>query len=739
VSGSPSLQRIVIVGAGPSGLATALHLTDPTLNPNWEKRYKVEIYQLGWRAGGKGATGRNENAYERIEEHGIHLFGNMYYNSTRMIQTVLGELEFDPHDRYRTMETVFLPTSASSTTDYYDSRWHQLMAPLVSTKGNPWEGEVDIDNDDIIGSIIERTVKILGWAADAYPPQGGGLTGFIQRLIDSYASARLKQWAKQIKEHEKQERDRDGGRGPSHESAEHRRYHQEVVDQLTDMVRRLERLLRWAPRLEALRACFVQFDLTATLMRGLLADDVINKGIRSIDDINYRDWFIKHGASPITMASSWPQAIPNTALSYENGDTTQIPSMSASCYVMFFLRWVMGTGAGGYMFHEGTGETIIKPMFRLLEQRGVTFHFFHKLTEVEADESGERVAKLRFDVQATPIGGSYDPLRRMADGELVWPNHPLYDQLEEGDALRGSKELSSGGYDLESWWTAWNPVGELTLEADRDFDVVVLATPVDTLRYTCASLTSHNQAFADMVTNVKTAATQSVQLWLDTATRDLGWDGPLHGTDRYLGGVYGQDLTSYCDFSDLVEEERWPAGQVPKGLIYLIGALSDPDEIPPFSDHGYPRRAKERVKWMTVQYLRNIDGLLPGSAHSPIDKRSFDFSMLVAHDPSRADSRGVNRIEQQYYRANIDPNERYTLSVPGSLRYRLPAWGSGFTNLVMAGDWIDTGWNVGSFEGAVMGGKLASLTISGAPTIDLVYGYDFLQIDPAQPPSPLIP
>ena len=47
------------------------------------------------------------------------------------------------------------------------------------------------------------------------------------------------------------------------------------------------------------------------------------------------------------------------------------------------------------------------------------------------------------------------------------------------------------------------------------------------------------------------------------------------------------------------------------------------------------------------------------------------------------------------------------------MKYRLHAWASGFDNLVLAGDWIYTGFNVGSFEGAVMSGKLASLTLTG--------------------------
>ena len=95
----------------------------------------------------------------------------------------------------------------------------------------------------------------------------------------------------------------------------------------------------------------------------------------------------------------------------------------------------------------------------------------------------------------------------------------------------------------------------------------------------------------------------------------------------------------------------------------------------------------------------------------------------------------MNQFDQQYFRANIDPNERYTLSVKGSVQYRLEAWDSKFENLVLAGDWIYTGFNVGSFEGAVMSGKLACLALTGAPGLDLIYGYTLLHPDRKGPPS----
>jgi uncharacterized protein with NAD-binding domain and iron-sulfur cluster len=62
-------------------------------------------------------------------------------------------------------------------------------------------------------------------------------------------------------------------------------------------------------------------------------------------------------------------------------------------------------------------------------------------------------------------------------------------------------------------------------------------------------------------------------------------------------------------------------------------------------------------------------------------------------------------------------------SPPGSTQARLKAWGSGFANLTLAGDWIYTGLNVGSVEGAVMGGRLASFAVAGYPALAAITGY----------------
>ena len=50
------MQKIAILGGGIGALATAAEITS---DPGWQDNYDITIYQLGWRLGGKGASGRN--------------------------------------------------------------------------------------------------------------------------------------------------------------------------------------------------------------------------------------------------------------------------------------------------------------------------------------------------------------------------------------------------------------------------------------------------------------------------------------------------------------------------------------------------------------------------------------------------------------------------------------------------------------------------------------------------------
>lgn len=86
-------ERIAIVGGGMSALTAAHFLTDPSL----KGRFKVSVYTLGWRLGGKGASGRNAALHDRIEEHGLHIWFGTYHNAIGLMRRCYAELGRPPN------------------------------------------------------------------------------------------------------------------------------------------------------------------------------------------------------------------------------------------------------------------------------------------------------------------------------------------------------------------------------------------------------------------------------------------------------------------------------------------------------------------------------------------------------------------------------------------------------------------------------------------------------------------
>src|SRR6185436_10988092 len=86
-------SKVAVIGGGCAALAAAFELTRPEL----EGRFSVTVYQMGWRLGGKGASGRG--VHGRIEEHGLHLWMGYYENAFRLIRDCYAELGEKPHRR----------------------------------------------------------------------------------------------------------------------------------------------------------------------------------------------------------------------------------------------------------------------------------------------------------------------------------------------------------------------------------------------------------------------------------------------------------------------------------------------------------------------------------------------------------------------------------------------------------------------------------------------------------------
>ena len=97
------LRKVAILGGGMGGLTTAFELSS---QPDWQERFEITVYQLGWRLGGKCASSRGDN--DRIEEHGIHGFMGSYFNALPMMAEVYAELGRKPGQPLATFDEAFL-------------------------------------------------------------------------------------------------------------------------------------------------------------------------------------------------------------------------------------------------------------------------------------------------------------------------------------------------------------------------------------------------------------------------------------------------------------------------------------------------------------------------------------------------------------------------------------------------------------------------------------------------------
>jgi len=94
---------------------------------------------------------------------------------------------------------------------------------------------------------------------------------------------------------------------------------------------------------------------------------------------------------------------------------------------------------------------------------------------------------------------------------------------------------------------------------------------------------------------------------------------------------------------------------------------------------------------------------------SRIDRRHFFYVRGIEQIvPS-----GTMPLDFQFWRANIDPTERYVLSSKGSIKHRLKSGEPSFGNLYLARDWTDNGLNIGCVEAAATSGIQAARAILG--------------------------
>lgn len=711
--------KVAIVGGGCASVAAAFELT----RPEHQGQYQVTVYQLGWRLGGKGASGRGPA--DRIEEHGIHLWMGFYENAFRLMRECYAELKRDPQQcPIADWLDAFVPVPLIGVTDVCpDGSWRTWKAILPPNEGHPGDrfengrrwSVVDYmkRSIDLVVHLI-RTIPMQGRggenlrtpAATAASVSGGAVASNMSTLLQFGEMATLAGLVQALELSKLVV----GSVGS---------YPQNLVLRFLDGIAANasalleERLKGDVP----LRWVWQVIDLTLATLRGSVRFALMTdpRGFDAIDEYDCREWLLINGAAKSSVDSGYLRALYDLVFAYEDGDAAR-PKHSAGvalrCMVRSFFTY---RGAFFWRMQGGMGDVVFAPFYEVLKKRGVRFEFFHRLENVTLANPGGSdeapyVQALEFDVQAlTKGGGEYQPLVEVR-GLPGWPSKPDFTQLADGERLERE------AWDPECHWDRRKARTKI-VRVGEDFDLVVLGIGIGAVPYVCREILARDARWRAMVDHVKTVATQAFQLWMSVEMKELGWAGP-----PIVVSGFTEPFDSWGDMRSLIPLESWP--RPPRALAYFCNALPETQSPNDRSCREYPDRRREEVRRNAVRFLNEqIGHLWPEATRTPGE---FRWDVLV--DPNRsADepaAQDEHRFDSQFWTANVNPSDRYSTSMPGSSAHRISPLDRTYDNLTIAGDWTDCGLNAGCVEAAVMSGRLAAHAIAQSPRLEDIVGFD---------------
>lgn len=202
------------------------------------------------------------------------------------------------------------------------------------------------------------------------------------------------------------------------------------------------------------------------------------------------------------------------------------------------------------------------------------------------------------------------------------------------------------------------PVGaptRATLRLGRDFDDVIVAIPGPALIGVLGPIAEQHPHIRRALSQMASVGTAAAQVWL---RRSLPAPGITTG--------FRSGLPTFADLSEVLQSEDWPDTAAPSGLFYLVDTTPTQEPVDVES---------------AVERWASASGLTPQD------------------------------VRDRYVRLNVEPTERYVLTLPGSTDARLRPEDDRIGNVRFAGDWTCTSINGGSVEAAFESGERAAASL----------------------------
>jgi uncharacterized protein with NAD-binding domain and iron-sulfur cluster len=788
--------RVAIVGGGCAGIAAAWQLSR-------QPGYEIHVYESSWRLGGKGASVRAGDG--RVLEHGLHVWLGCYENAFRMMRECYAEVEDcqwgpdsgeklahgriddaffpephiglgcpDPHRDWAVWSAYLPPakglpglpldehtnpfTLASYLMRCFDLL-KSLMLSVIGVPGDDAPGEPRPDHrsmsDETLNfdfSVDGTTSMKLAIERTAQLARAGSLTGAAALL---QAVTILEVWLQDLN------------------------FGSQVGDSIVELAEALaaqtRKLLRDFVRIDPdIRVKTEVIDIVMTIAVGLFRDRVMfdDRGLDSLNQFDYRQWLRLHGATQQSLDSRLLSGIYDFAFAYSGGDRKR-PALAAGVALRGALRMFFTyRGSMFWRLRSGMGDAVFAPLYKVLssprrkvkgkELSAVRFHFRHELANVGVVAlNGKRFASsLEFKTQGDER--TLDRLSKKALDEFgCWPDGPVAFANAKGVHVR-------------------------KLQLGEDFDRVILAIGIDDFRKACPAASSKDNLapilgvqWPSMCANVRTVATKSAQVWLDTDLDGLGW-----GRGSGIITALGLSFDTWADMTHVLGTEAWraktegrPHGKA-RSLAYFCAPLPESEidlarglarrTVTAFAERagsvgagGLDDLMREAIAgaapgkppWVELSagiwaQLKELAGalaftspderdaararfeacLVKSAIESGVDKNLAGL-LLEEMRPvwPRAFVNGFNAeklVVDRHVQANFEGSDRYTLSEPGLIGHRVSPLDRSVENMTIAGDWTACGLDVGCVEAAVMSGMLASHAISGKPDLAEIVGYD---------------
>ncbi|MEO6775868.1 MAG: NAD(P)-binding protein [Kofleriaceae bacterium] len=677
-------RKIAVLGGGAASLFAVWDLMKASPDA-----YDITIYQMGWRLGGKGASGRGDQ--DRIEEHGLHLMFGFYENVFRVVREAYTAYFKDPND---VVWQEFFKTDDTQVAmihylDPQNQTWEPWAVPYPHAAGGGLPGDPGFKNSD--NGLVTILRNMWAWLKGLVKLYG---THLLMATTPNYDAISIDQMRKTI----------DTLTAPSVTLSAHssnvqvwslgEAFNKKLTDNSTVVdvqgdPRRMAGLrklvvaalahLALPPGLLAM-ATFV-----TTVATGLAMDVFIpRRDWFAIDTYDLRAWLLLHGYDSSLDENSPPVDGLYDAVFASYSLLGAGAVLQAALKAAFLFR-----GGAIWKMQTGMGEAIFVPLFRALEAKGVTFKFFHRVDRLHSAD-GTSITSIDIERQVNAPG--YDPLvtLKVTVGGTTrdlecWPSEPKWADLPAG--------TPHGEFE-----NTWTPRGSdiITLAQGQDYDRVILGISVAALPTLCAELYAADPAFATHISCLgpATTATEAMQLWWAKA--------PVQPEPLVVPN--GDPYDTVADMSQLVTAE----GRGPEvvAISYLCSALKECSPVPPRSVTEYPAQLQTVATTDGQNWVANRGPVLWRSLVDPAG--GFDWNAL--YDP--AGNQGPARFSAQYVNAPTNLSDRYVLPVPMSFQHRLVANGTVFRNLYITGDWIKTALSIGCLECAAMSGIQAAQALA---------------------------